>query len=359
MQTSVLHGMGEAANQAYYAAKGLRKLGVDAASARWVNSDFFFPADFDFHVDKGKKYLFPWYGLKMLGFFLYSLARFNTYHFHCGHSLLACDLDLPFLRLLRKKYYFEYHGSELRQGSGFSKGNPYAELLPEYAENKSIEKRACKQLRGACGAIVHDAEMALYVPKGYPVFFVPLRIDVESFIPVYPSENEGKRPLVVHAPSHRGVKGSEYVISAFNELKGEIDFDYQLVENTSLEEAYQLYAEADIIVDQLLIGTYGVFALEAMALGKPVMTYLRDDLVDTFPPELPIVGTSKETFKEDLRALLSDAHRRRGVGLRSREYVENYHDYRKVAVLLKDLYEIGIGCITAQEAFAKVKSALL
>ena len=36
------------------------------------------------------------------------------------------------------------------------------------------------------------------------------------------------------------------------------------------------YRDADIVVDQLLAGWYGGFAVEAMALGKPVIAYLRE-----------------------------------------------------------------------------------
>ena len=35
---------------------------------------------------------------------------------------------------------------------------------------------------------------------------------------------------------------------------------------------------ADLIVDQLIIGWYAMFAIESMALEKPVICYLREDL---------------------------------------------------------------------------------
>ena len=40
-------------------------------------------------------------------------------------------------------------------------------------------------------------------------------------------------------------------------------------------------AKADVIVDQLRCGSHGVFAVEAMATGKPVLCYIRDELVET------------------------------------------------------------------------------
>ena len=42
---------------------------------------------------------------------------------------------------------------------------------------------------------------------------------------------------------------------------------------------FERYRAADIVVDQLNAGWYGLFAIEAMALGKPVVTFLHDEAV--------------------------------------------------------------------------------
>src|SRR5438094_453806 len=78
------------------------------------------------------------------------------------------------------------------------------------------------------------------------------------------------RPLVVHAPSNRARKGTEQLVAACEGL----EVDLEIVEGLHHDEAFARYAAADIVVDQLNAGWYGVFALEAMALGKPVLTFL-------------------------------------------------------------------------------------
>ena len=108
-------------------------------------------------------------------------------------------------------------------------------------------------------------------------------------------------------------------------------------------EAFEIYRQADIVIDQLYIGTYGVFALEAMALGKPVVTYLRPDLKEAFPKDLPIVSASEATLKEALASLLENPAELGRLGRLGRSYVERYHDYRKIAVVLAKLYETGEG----------------
>ena len=58
------------------------------------------------------------------------------------------------------------------------------------------------------------------------------------------------------------------MIEACAQLPVELD----IVEGVPHDEARERYARADIVVDQLNAGWHGVFALEAMALGKPVVT---------------------------------------------------------------------------------------
>lgn len=82
---------------------------------------------------------------------------------------------------------------------------------------------------------------------------------------------------VVHAPSHRGAKGTEAVLAAIDQVRArEFPVGLDLVEAVRREEALARTARADIAIDQLRVGWYGGFAVEAMSLGKPVMCYIQD-----------------------------------------------------------------------------------
>ena len=97
---------------------------------------------------------------------------------------------------------------------------------------------------------------------------IPPGIDVRAIEPSPPTDRA--RPLIVHAPSSRRRKGTEHLIAACEGL----DADLVLVEGLHHAEAFERYREADIVVDQLNAGWYGVFAIECLALGKPVVTFL-------------------------------------------------------------------------------------
>jgi hypothetical protein len=162
-------------------------------------------------------------------------------------------------------------------------------------------------------------------------------IEVSRIEPAPPSDR--KRPVILHAPSSRQRKGTEHVVAAVEGL----DADLRIVEGLTHDEAFELYREADIVIDQLNAGWYGVFAIECLALGKPVVTFLHDEAVrrteEAYGTKVPLVSTTKETLRESLRPLVDDVELRQRVGAASRVYAEQLHDIDKIAGELVGIYE--------------------
>jgi glycosyltransferase involved in cell wall biosynthesis len=181
--------------------------------------------------------------------------------------------------------------------------------------------------------IVGSYDAARWVPDAE---VIPPGIDVRAIEAAPPSTRD--RAVVVHAPSSRSRKGTEHVVAACAELGIELD----IVEGLDHREALARYRAADIVVDQLNAGWYGVFAIEAMALGKPVVTFLHDEAVRrteaAFGVEVPLVRATKETLVEALRPLVESPEERRRIGAASRAYVERVHDADVVADRLIDVY---------------------
>jgi glycosyltransferase involved in cell wall biosynthesis len=239
------------------------------------------------------------------------LPRTDIFHFHFGLTLVPQSLQFPILRTARKKSVMHYLGSDIRGKS---------------PEQLSYGKKADAEIVGSYDAIrwVPEAEV---IPPG---------IDLAAVEPAPPPERE--RPLILHAPSSRRRKGTEHVIAAVEGL----DADLDLVEGLHHDEAFERYGAADIVVDQLNAGWYGLFAIEAMALGKPVVTFLHDEAVrrteEAFGTRVPLVSATAETLREALRPLVADASRRRELGAASRAYVERVHDLETVTDRLLALY---------------------
>lgn len=162
--------------------------------------------------------------------------------------------------------------------------------------------------------------------------------DIGSVCARPPSADETRKLVIGHAPSHRGVKGTDALIDAVGALRSEgFDFEVQFIENMDRHEALKRYETCDIIIDQLFAGWYGGFGLEAMALGKPVVAYLREGDLGFLPAEmlsdLPIKNATSDTIRDVLRHLLNlPRYALRDLGLASRDYAERWHNPLSIAV---------------------------
>ncbi len=353
-EISVLHGMTEIAGQNSYAVLGLREIGVDAESVVLTENIFGYPNDICLGVDRNNRKKLPISVMKLGRFLLRALRNYTVFHFHFGNSI-GFNHELFLYRLFHKKVFYEFHGSDIRDIRKFCE-NSKMEYLPDMDIDEHTKKRNRKICRRANGIILHDDELIPYLPEKHaPVYGVPLRVDIEKFTVAYPEENP-RTIRIVHAPSRRGIKGTQFILEAFDRLKERYpNLEFVLVEGKTQEEAFEIYKTADIIVDQVFVGTYGVFSIECMAMGKPVVCYIDDRMWNSYPMELPVVSADRDSVEQRLEELILDGSERRRLGQAGRQYVERYHDYRAVAWLLKGIYEGRYAPVTGREAFRRVK----
>jgi glycosyltransferase involved in cell wall biosynthesis len=243
--------------------------------------------------------------------FLRLLPKTDVFHFYFGWTLVPRKVQWPLLKAARRKSVLHFLGSDIR--------------------GKSSEELA--YARGADARIVGSYDALRWVPDAH---VVPPGLDLSEYTPVPPEDRP--RPVVLHAPSSRKRKGTEHVIAACEGLDVELD----IVEGLRHDEARRRFARADLVVDQLNAGWYGILAIEAMALGKPVLSYLRDEAVHETEREMgvevPIVPVTKQTLRERIAELAASPDERRRIGALSRSYVERLHDADKGADRLIAIY---------------------
>jgi hypothetical protein len=254
--------------------------------------------------------------------------------------------DLPLLRRAGKGIVVTYQGDDARQGDDSRERYDLSlASVPGYfgqREDEAKRRHIAVFDRYADRIFALNPDLLAVLPDRAE--FLPYAsVDPAAWVPSFRQPTEVVR--IVHAPSNRRAKGTEHVVAAVERLQAEnVPVELELVEGLTHVEAQRLYAQADIVVDQLLVGWYGGFAVEMMALGKPVVAYVRDeDLVhipDAMRAELPVISATPDTITDVLRRLVTDEGRRLPeLGRRGRAYVERWHDPRAIAGRLKGVYE--------------------
>jgi len=287
--------------------QALRGRGVDARLVVFNRYRLHPEADVDLARNGGlvRQQLTQWRAFARLA------PQTDIFHFYFGLTLVPKSVQFALLRTLGKRSVMHFLGSDIR--------------------GKAPEELAWTARAGA--RVVGSYDAIRWVPDAR---VIPPAIDVRAIEPAPPSSRS--RPIVLHAPSSRGRKGTEHVVAACATL----DVDLQIVEGLDHRKAFELYRRADIVVDQLNAGWYGVFAIEAMALGKPVVTFLHDEAVrrteEAFGVSVPVVSATKDDLAERLRPLVGSAEERERVGLASRAYAEEVHDLERMTDRLLALY---------------------
>jgi hypothetical protein len=163
------------------------------------------------------------------------------------------------------------------------------------------------------------------------------------------SQVDGRNGTVVlcHAPNHRSLKGTEFVVHAVQQLQAEgLKVELRLLEKLQNVEVRRILREdVDILVEQLVFIGHGLNALEGMASALPVVSNLEDPEYMTvfrrwsYFGECPIVSATPENVADVLRQLVTRPDLRRQLGAAGRQYVEKYHGLDSAAYLFSNVLD--------------------
>jgi glycosyltransferase involved in cell wall biosynthesis len=146
---------------------------------------------------------------------------------------------------------------------------------------------------------------------------------------------------IVHAPTNREKKGTKYLLAAVERLRSAgYPVEIELLEGLPHEQVRALTGQADIAVDQLMIGAYGTFSIEMMAKGLPVVCRIREDLRRFYPPDLPLITAEPGSIYDVLKWLIAQPERWAELGRRGIEYVRREHEMHRVAARSLSLYNL-------------------
>lgn len=328
-----------------------RLLGVKSLSI--VTHTYFVTQAFDWDVSRISKsrafrYFASW---TLLAWVLLFAKRVHTY---CDGGLLASTTAFEFnprelflYRLAGLKHVAWTYGADVR-----TRAVTQALGEPNCCTDCDVPGKHCicdtsradaniARVKKTAVMMASMGDMNEYLPLArHDLHFWPLDLGT----PVHEGSAEVTVPnvllRVVHASNHRQFKGSRHLITAIETLRQEgHGIELVLVERVPNIEAMKIYRTADIVFDQCLIGFHGYFALEAMALGKPVMVFIRKPEYLLDAANCPLINVTPETIEDRLRWFLTHRADLAAIGKKSRQYMERHYGLPAFANRLKLAYE--------------------
>ena len=336
-------------------ARAERLLGVEADSL--VYDTYFITDQFTYNLRRWSRWRLASWALPYL-VFVWACRRYQRFHFYCNRGLLNPESTFTFrpeelrmLRALGKQVFFWTYGSDVRAEEATRRlGEPNCCTecdLPEVGcvcNGRQAEANFAR-IAARADAVFSMGDMIEYTPGSRnDLFYWPVDLDADEgrkYAPCYPAVESGGPLVVVHASNHRHYKGTRHLAAAVQRLRDEgLAIELVLVEGQANDRALEIYRTADVVFDQCLIGFHGFFALEAMALGKPVVCFIRKPEEYLLGGrECPIINARPEQLESTLRQLAGDRSRLRKLGMAGRRYIEENFTLAAFAGRLQRAYE--------------------
>ncbi len=283
-------------------------------------------------------------------FFIFSLFRYDILHFISGETILTRKLrrfELFVYKLLGKRVIMHFVGSDIRsQEFIYWKDKNIQHFL---TSGSSVEKNLPwqKQLiadteKYADVILVSSPDLRQFLKNAV---YYPVVLDLKKFIAE--SNPVLQRPatdeiVILHAPSNTSLKGTAHIHATLKKLAGRLPYTIKLIlpgehmigttETYPITryELFETYKQADIVIDQLIIGWYGLQSIEALLMGKEVISYidkeLEADLFPNCPIELANVNTLEEVIIKCIEKILANKKNSYSDTL---EWVKKYHTIEK------------------------------
>ena len=230
-----------------------------------------------------------------------------------------------------------FHGSEIRDPRRHAAAHRWSPFRDASDELTARLQRKYDDLAPVVAAFdgptfVSTPDLLDYVPGAV---WLPLVIDLVAFAPGEPPLTR-EVPVVVHAPSNTALKGTAEIEAALAPLLADGLVDYRRIEGVSPDRFGALLADADIVIDQLLLGSYGVLACEAMALGRVVIGNVDVSVRARVGADVPVLDATPDTLTDVVRGVLADRDGARERARAGRAFVEHVHDGSTAGRLLHE-----------------------
>jgi glycosyltransferase involved in cell wall biosynthesis len=200
--------------------------------------------------------------------------------YHANYLLQDCYIAS---RLGKKPLIGHAHGSDLRTSL-----------------NHFVWGRIVRHNLKHCDKILVSTPDILGIAKRYreDAEYLPNPVNAELFYPKPAVQKGKKKRVLIASDSNWSVKGTDTAIKALSKIKEEVDvsiiqhgkdFDKTTALASSLglslkilpkalhEKLNEYYWDADVVIDRFRLGSLGVVSLEAIACGRPVVTYVSSE----------------------------------------------------------------------------------
>lgn len=279
--------------------------------------------------------------------FAWAVLKYDIFEFaFSGGFLMHSHLrraEYILLKLCSKKISVYGYGSDCKVMSevrrmGFKYNNAMDRTDDWEAKHEELIRANVLRAKKYADVLIAGGDLIHFGGKG---IMLPLATDLGGWRFYKLPEHE--KVVIAHSTNHRTHKGTRFILDCFERLKDKLPIKMMLIEGKPMEECRKMYPKADIFIPDVISGWHGFTAIEAMATGRPVITYLRPDIMAFHAyyaqGNIPAVSANPDTLAGAITKLVKNQKLREDLGQKGRKYAMRYHSLEFVGALRSIIYE--------------------
>jgi hypothetical protein len=192
--------------------------------------------------------------------------------------------------------------------------------------------------------IINDPVAQLVLAQFHERYYPRARI-VPNIVPIFDQDYLASTAKDTEAPckiffsptsmrsaweSRWNTKGAFETIKIIERLQKKLNFEFECIARRPHSETLTKKQTSDIVIDEVVTGSYHLSTLEGLSQGKPTLAYLDSRTISTIHEvtsavsQIPIINTQLEDLDITIKRLVEDKPLREYLGAYSRKWMEKH-----------------------------------
>lgn len=223
-----------------------------------------------------------------------------------------------------------FHGSDIRSPSRHAAQNRWSPFRDPSGPVRALEEGAARNAALATESrvpvFVSTPDLLQWLPNAT---WCPVVVDAVRWSSAATTGRRNGPPVVAHAPSQKWLKGTGLIEPMLHRLAEEGVIEYRQIVAVPHAAMPDFYAHSDIVLDQFVLGSYGVSACEALASGRLVVGHIDDvtraTVREQTGSELPVHEATIDSLESELRQIAADRDMLEAARSTGPAFVERVH----------------------------------
>lgn len=288
--------------------------------------------------------------------YLFAVSRYShlAFYFDCGPlgngTIFLWRFESRLLRVAGVKTILMPYGADvhsLKNMKNQKLADAYMLDYPNHWKKSNLIEARIGYWSQNADFIIAGCDWVDYLPKWDKLVLSHFAIDFqkEKHEKVL---NEDNTLRILHAPNHRNLKGTSRIEEAVTSLRSKgLDIELTLLSGVPQQKVLAEIGKHDLVVDQLVVGWYAQFALEALVSGVPTICFLKQeyiqfysDLITKSQSALPFINANLDNIEEVIRDCYFHRDRLHNFSEKGLSFVKNFHSLEIIGNLFLEAVEV-------------------